>query len=80
MLNVKFRFTGPSPQAVLDRLLTSKIVKKLDDGLIFEADVFGKGIKISLLSQAEFVEVLEPKELRDRFAKVSKKQSRKPRI
>ena len=70
LLNVKFKFTGPSPQAVLDRLPTAKIVKKLDDGLIFEAEVFGKGIKMWLLSQGEYVEVLEPKEFRDEFATV----------
>ena len=65
LLNVKFKFTGSSPQAVLDRLPTAKIVKKLDDGLIFEAEVFGRGIKMWLLSQGEYVEVLEPKAFRD---------------
>lgn len=65
LLNVKFKFNGPSPQAVLDRLPTAKIVKELDDGLIFEAEVFGKGVKMWLLSQGEGVEVLEPKEFRE---------------
>ena len=51
LLNVKFKFTGTSPQAVLDRLPTAKIVNQLDNGLIFEAEVFGKGIKMWLLSQ-----------------------------
>ncbi len=64
LLNVKFKFTGPSPQAVLDRLPTAKIVKKLDDGLIFEAEVFGKGIKMWLLSQGACIEVLEPASFR----------------
>lgn len=63
LINVRFKFTGPSPQAVLDRLPTAKVVEKLDDGLIFEAEVFGKGIKMWLLSQGEFVEVISPKEL-----------------
>lgn len=77
LLNVKFKFTGPSPQAVLDRLPKAKIVKKLDDGLIFEAEVFGKGIKMWLLSQEEFVEVLEPKEFRDEFATVINELTKK---
>ena len=71
LLKVKFKFTGPSPQAVLDRLPTATIIETLDGSFIFEAEVFGKGIKMWLLSQGEFVEVLGPKELRDEFAKVS---------
>ncbi|MEK4230208.1 helix-turn-helix transcriptional regulator [Solibacillus sp. FSL H8-0538] len=65
LMTIKFRFTGPSPQAVLDRLPTAKVIKKADDGVIFEAEVFGKGIKMWLLSQGEHVEVLEPVGFRD---------------
>ncbi len=64
LVKIKFRFTGPSPQAVLDRLPTAKVIKESDDGLIFETEVFGKGIKMWLLSQSEFVEVLEPEAFR----------------
>ncbi|MFJ7731466.1 helix-turn-helix transcriptional regulator [Lysinibacillus sp. NPDC097231] len=64
LVKIKFRFTGPSPQAVLDRLPTAKVIKESDDGLIFETEVFGKGIKMWLLSQGEFVEVLEPEAFR----------------
>lgn len=71
LINVKFKFSGPSPQAVLDRLPTAKIVKKLDDGLIIEAEVFGsKGIQMWLLSQGESIEVLGPKEFREKFATI----------
>lgn len=77
LINVKFKFTGPSPQAVLDRLPTAKVVEKLDDGLIFEAEVFGKGIKMWLLSQGEFVEVLEPESFRNEFEIIHKKIKQK---
>ncbi|MEG0472276.1 MAG: WYL domain-containing protein [Solibacillus sp.] len=73
LINVKFKFTGPSPQAVLDRLPTAKVVQKLEDGLIFEAEVFGKGIKMWLLSQGENVEVLGPLSLRDEVKKMFSK-------
>lgn len=63
LINIRFKFTGPSPQAVLDRLPTAKVVEELDDGLVFEAEVFGKGIKMWLLSQGEYIEVISPKEL-----------------
>ena len=65
LMTIKFRFTGPSPQAVLDRLPTARIVAEDEDGIVFEAEVFGHGIKMWLLSQGEFVEVLGPEELRD---------------
>lgn len=73
LLKVKFKFTGPSPQAVLDRLPTAKLIKKFDDGLIFEAEVFGKGIKMWFLSQGEYVEVLEPKVLREEISVIISK-------
>lgn len=69
LLKVKFKFTGASKQAVLDRLPTAKEVMAIDDGWIFEAEVFGKGIKMWLMSQGEHVEVLEPKAFREEFLK-----------
>ncbi|OCX63325.1 WYL domain-containing protein [Lysinibacillus sp. AR18-8] len=77
LINVRFKFTGPSKQSVLDRLPTAKVVEKLDDGLIFEAEVFGKGIKMWLLSQGEFVEVLGPESFRNEFTIIHKKIKQK---
>ncbi len=65
LMTIKFRFTGPSPQAVLDRLPTARIVTKDENGIVFEAEVFGNGIKMWLLSQGEILEVLGPEELRN---------------
>ncbi|KMN41285.1 YafY family protein [Lysinibacillus sp. LK3] len=63
LINVKFKFTGPSPQAVIDRLPTARVVEKFDGGVIFEAEVFGNGVKMWLLSQGEYIEVISPEEL-----------------
>lgn len=63
LMTVKFKFTGPSIQAVLDRLPTAKIVERFDGGVVFEAEVYGKGIKMWILSQAANVEVLGPQSL-----------------
>lgn len=65
LMTIQFRFTGPSPQAVLDRLPTARILSRTDYELVFEAEVFGTGIKMWLLSQGEYVEVLKPEELRN---------------
>lgn len=40
------------------------MVKREDDVQYIEAEVFGRGIKMWLLSQAEYLEVLSPLELR----------------
>ena len=69
LLTIQFRFTGPSPQAVLDRLPTAKVISKDENGIIFEAEVFGKGIKMWLLSQGENIEVLEPIQFRNELIK-----------
>ncbi|MEH6942055.1 helix-turn-helix transcriptional regulator [Bacillus sp. JJ722] len=69
LMTIKFRFIGPSPQAVMDRLPTARIVAKDENSIVFEAEVFGHGIKMWLLSQGECVEVLAPEKLRDEMKK-----------
>ena len=64
LMRVKFRFYGGSAEAVLDRLPTAKILSKQPDWYEIEAEVFGKGIIMWLLSQGERVEVLSPEWLR----------------
>lgn len=59
---VRFEFTGPSSQAILDKLPTAKIIS-IDNGVYtFEAEVYGDGIKMFLLSQGSWVKVLAPQE------------------
>ncbi len=59
---IRFEFTGPSVQAVLDRIPTAKVVERLNGKSIIEAEVFGSGIKMFLLSQGSWVKVLAPDE------------------
>lgn len=63
--HIKFAFSGPSVQAVLDRIPTSKIVEKIDDQYIIEADVIGSGINMYLLSQGSWVKPLSPQSFVD---------------
>lgn len=62
---VKFRFTGRSIEAVLDRLPNAKVVKEKQGEYIVEANLFGKGIKMWLLSQGDSVEVIGSNKLRE---------------
>lgn len=55
---VKFRFTGPSIEAVLDRLPTAEVVED-EEGYIVTAEVFGDGVEMWLRSQGEYVEELK---------------------
>lgn len=59
---ILFEFTGPSCQAILDRLPTAVIADKQGDKYIIQADVYGDGIKMFLLSQGSWVKVLQPEE------------------
>ncbi len=55
---VRFRYTGPSIEAVLDRLPTAKIIQEDDEGWIVEAEVFGKGIDMWLKSQGTYIQTI----------------------
>ena len=45
---IKFKYKGNSLEAVLDRLPTAEIVKKEDDGVVLQAEVFGNGVDMWL--------------------------------
>ncbi len=55
---VRFKYTGPSLEAVLDRLPTAKILSEDGSGWTVEAEVFGKGINMWLNCQGEYVKIL----------------------
>lgn len=65
LMTIQFRFWGRSLEAVLDRLPTAKVVRWEENKAVIEAEVYGLGIKMWLLSQAEFLEVLKPENLRN---------------
>ena len=54
--HIRFRYTGPSLEAVLDRLPTAQVIKTEENGWLISAEVFGKGIDMWLRSQGEYVE------------------------
>ena len=52
---IRFKYIGPSIEAVLDRLPTAVIIEQDADGWTVEAEVFGKGIDMWLRSQGDYV-------------------------
>lgn len=59
---IRFEFTGPSLQAVLDKLPTAKVIKTEKNVSLVEAQVYGDGIRMWLLSQGSWVKVVYPQE------------------
>lgn len=55
---IRFEYTGPSLESVLDRLPTAKVQQVTEKGWIMEAEVFGTGIDMWIRSQGEYVRLL----------------------
>ena len=53
---VRFRYSGQSIEAVLDRLPTAEILSHDESGWVVSAEVFGDGIEMWLRSQGEYVQ------------------------
>ena len=56
--HVRFRYTGKSLEAVLDRLPTAQVISEDEEGWIVSAEVFGKGAEMWLRSQGDMVEMV----------------------
>lgn len=56
---VQFNYSGPSIEAVLDRLPTAEILDEQDGVFTVRAEVFGKGIEMWLRSQGEYIKLLD---------------------
>ena len=60
---IRFEFSGPSVQAVLDKLPTARMIERLGDKkYLIEAETYGDGIKMWLLSQGSWVKVVAPED------------------
>lgn len=55
---VKFEYSGPNVEAVLDRLPTTEVLAEKDGVYIITAEVFGKGVDMWLRSQGEYVKII----------------------
>lgn len=55
---IRFKYTGPSIEAVLDRLPTAVITGQDEEGWFVEAEVFGKGVDMWLRSQGDSIVII----------------------
>ncbi|MEG2396555.1 MAG: WYL domain-containing transcriptional regulator [Oscillospiraceae bacterium] len=65
LFTVRFKFSGDSLEAVLDRLPTAKVIEENNDYALVEAEIYGEGVKRWLLSQKSGVEVVSPQWFRE---------------
>ena len=56
---IRFKYTGMSVEAILDRLLTAKVIRDGEGGKVIEAEVFGgDGVDMWLKGQGSAVEMI----------------------
>ena len=60
---ISFNYYGPSVEAVLDKFPMAKVVDEKEGVCSIEAEVFGTGVKMWLLSQGSKVKVTAPETL-----------------
>ncbi len=65
LIKLQLRCETSAIDVVLDRLPTAQIVKQEENGAVIEAEVYGKGIMMWLLSQGSAIEILKPAALRE---------------
>lgn len=67
---VILKFYGENPEPILDRLPTARVIEQYEHECTIEAEVYGKGIIMWLLSQGSKVEVLRPESMREEMKQV----------
>ena len=58
LISMKLKFYGDNPEPILDRMPTARVVEQYEHEYTIEAEVYGKGCLMWLLSQGSQVEIL----------------------
>lgn len=66
---VKMRYYGDNPEPILDRLPTARVVEQYEHESVIDAEVYGQGIIMWLLSQGSNVEIIRPESMREEMKK-----------
>ena len=70
LVKLQFYFRAVSAEAILDRLPTARVLSRQGDRFLIEAEVYGKGVLMWLLSQGERVEILKPAAVREEMKRL----------
>jgi predicted DNA-binding transcriptional regulator YafY len=77
LVKLQFRYSGNSIEAILDRLPTARVLSEDKDGCVVEAEVYGKGVLMWLLSQGDMVEILKPDSYRSEMKELLEQMLKK---
>ena len=72
---IRFEYNGTSVQAILDRIPTARIIDKDGKRAIIEAETFGTGVNMFLLSQGSMVKAIYPEKFVEEMREEIKKMS-----
>lgn len=67
---IQMKFYSKNPEPILDRLPTARILEKGDNEYKIEAEVYGKGIIMWILSQGNKIEVIKPNSIREEMKRI----------
>ena len=65
LMSIKLKYYGNNPEPILDRLPTARVVEQYENECVIDAEVYGKGCLMWLLSQGDQVEIIRPESLRE---------------
>jgi len=65
LLSIRLKYYGENPEPILDRLPTARVVEQCEHEWVIDAEVYGKGCLMWLLSQGDKVEIVRPESLRE---------------
>ena len=54
---VVFEFSGPSLEAILDKIPTAEVIEEKDNSYIISAELYGDGIFMWLKTQGKYVKI-----------------------
>ena len=56
---IKFEFSGPSLEAILDRIPTARVISQKDGIVTLSAECYGDGVLMWLKTQGDYVKILK---------------------
>lgn len=74
---VQFIFSGNNVEPILDRIPTAKILSHSESGYILEAECYGKGLLMWMLSQGDNIEIIKPDSFRAEMKELLEKMLNK---
>lgn len=70
LMMIMLKYYGDNPEPILDRLPTARVIEQHGHEYTIDAEVYGKGIIMWLLSQGSSIEVLRPESLREEMKNI----------